>query len=161
MRDRRGRLLRDLDVEVDEQAVDPRYPNRRVRRAYRVDPIDHLRRVGTIGPREVDAATELRKYLEHIAPHAAGGGMTRSGIAPHLCQPITDEHIRASRKLRDASKALGARLWPPVLWVCLGGTLAGYAAQWHCDTHRASGLVENGLTRLGDHFFGRRPYERG
>lgn len=155
-RDKRGRLLRELDVEVDEQAVDPRYPNRRLRRAYRVDPVDHLRRVGTIGAREVDAAAELRKQLEHISPHAAGGNMTRWGTAPHQCQPITDEHIRASRKLREASAALGERLWPVVLWVCLGGSVAGYAAQWNVGEHRTSKLVANGMTRLGDHFYGRR-----
>ncbi len=156
MRDRRGRLLREPDVEVDDQAAgDPRYPNRHVRRARRVDTIDLLRRDGTIGRREVEAAGELRQYLERIEPSVSGGGLTRVGIAPHLCQPITDTHLRAARKLREASAALGSKHWPAVLWVCLGGSVRGYAAQWHVGTHRASALVGDGLARLGDHFYGR------
>lgn len=156
VRDRYGRLLREADVEVDEQAAgDPRYPNRRVRRARRVDPLDDLRRVGTIGRREVEAAADLRQYLERVAPSVAGAGLTRVGIAPHLCQPISDTHLRAARKLREAAVALGERLWHPVLWVCLGGTVRGYSAQWHVGTHRASRLVGDGLVRLGDHFYGR------
>lgn len=157
VRDRGGRLLREADVEVDEQvAGDPRYPNRRVRRARRVDPLDDLRREGTIGRREVEAADDLRRYLERIAPSVAGGGgLTRVGIAPHLCQPILDPQMLAARKVRQASAALGERLWRPVLWVCLGGTVRGYCAQWHVGTHRASRLVGDGLTRLGDHFYGR------
>jgi hypothetical protein len=156
VRDRRGRLLREPDVEVDDQAAgDPRYPNRHMRRARRVDSIDLLRRDGTIGRREVEAAGELRAYLERVAPSVAGGGLTRVGIAPHLCQPITDTHLRAARKLREASAALGSKHWPAVLWICLGGSVRGYAAQWHVGTHRASALVGDGLARLGDHFYGR------
>lgn len=155
VRDRRGRLLREPDVEVNEQAADPRNPNRRVRRAYRVDTIDLLLRASSIGRRDAEAAAELRKHLERIAPPVAGGGLTRVGIAPHLCQPITDVHLTAARKLRLAAEALGERFWAPVLWVCLGGSVRGYAAQWHVGTHRATALVGDGLARLGDHFYGR------
>ncbi len=154
VRDYRGRLLRGPDVEVEDQAVDPRNPNRRVRRARRVDTIDLLRRAGTIGAREVEAAGDLRQCLERVAPSVGGGGLTRVGIAPHLCQPIVDTHLKAARKIREASAALGERLWHPVLWVCLGGSVRGYAAQWRIRTHRATALVGDGLTRLGDHFYG-------
>jgi hypothetical protein len=166
MRDRRGRLLREADVEVDMEAGDPRYPNRKVRRAYRVDTIDRLFREGTLDPktgkpvvgrREVEAANHLRQCLEWITPPIARGGSTTFGVAPHLLQSIGDKHIRAARKIREASAALGERLWHPVLWVCLGGSVRGYAAQWRVGTHRASTLVGDGLARLGDYLYGQKP----
>jgi len=154
VRDKRGRLLRDADVELDDGAVDPRNPNRRVRRAYRVDPVDVLRRAGSISTREVEAAGELRRHLERAAPPYGGGG-GGTGLAPHLCQPITEEHLRAARKLREASAALGVVLWPVVLWVCLGGSVKGYAAQSRIREGRASDLIVSGMTRLADHLYGR------
>src|SRR3977135_3897796 len=89
VRDKRGRLLREADVELDEGAVDPRNPNRRLRRAYRVGADAVLRRAGSITAREVEAAGELRRHLERAAPPYGGGGAAL-GLAPHLCQPITD-----------------------------------------------------------------------
>lgn len=110
IRDHRGRFLRDPDVEVEDQAVNSRH----VRRARRVDTIDVLCRAGTIGRREVEAAGDLRQYLERITLSVAGGGLTRVGIAPHLCQPIMAIHLQAAKKLREASAALGERLWQPL-----------------------------------------------
>jgi hypothetical protein len=153
VRDRRGRLLREPDVEVEEQAVDPRYPNRYVRRARRVDTIDLLRRAGTIGAREVEAAGDLRQALERIARSAASAGQTGTATSSSI-EPIMDTHLKAAKKLREASAALGGRLWHPVLWVCLGGSVRGYAAQWRVGTHRAAEMVGNGLVLLGDHFYG-------
>jgi hypothetical protein len=155
IRDRRGRVLREADVVVDDVAVDPRYPNRRVRRAYRVDPIDLLRRAGTIGSRETEAVAELRCYLERVTPGFGAGNATRIAVSGFLVQPITDQQLRASRKLREAAAALGVRLWPPVLWVCLGGSVRGYAAEWRVGTHVASDLVKAGMLRLAEHFYGR------
>jgi hypothetical protein len=156
VRDKRGRLLREADVDVNDSAVDPRHPNRRVRRAYRVDPVELMARAGSISRREVDAVEELRRHLERVLPPlAAGGGLGLGNVAPFLCQPITDEHIRAARKLREASEACGVVLWPPVLWVCLGGSVKGYAAQWRMREGRAGDLVASGITRLADHLYGR------
>jgi hypothetical protein len=156
IRERSGQLLREPDVAVDDQAADPRHPNRRLRRAYRVDPLKALRRAGTIGPRENDAADELRLHLERVAP-AMGSGMGGMVVfvAPWLRDPITDVHLRASGKLRQAAAKLGDA-WRPVLWVCLGGTVRGYAAHWRLGTHTASEHVKNGMTRLAAHFYGAR-----
>jgi hypothetical protein len=82
------------------------------------------------------------------------GGMTMVRVAAWLCQPITGRHLKAAQELRDASAALGEKLWHPVLWMCLGGSVRGYAAQWSVGTHRATELVKDGLARLGDHFYG-------
>jgi hypothetical protein len=155
VRDKAGRLLREPDVEVDEAAVDPRNPNRRVRRAYRVDSVDLLCRAGTIGKREVDAAEELRRHLERIAPPVGGAGVARVSLSIFACQPITDDHIRAARKLREAAEALGDRWWPVVLWVLLGGSVRGYAAQWRVRPASAADLVASGMARLADHLYGR------
>ena len=157
MKDHKGRLLREADVEVsDAREGDPRYPNRRVRRARRVDSIDLLARDGAITDNQKLAADDLRKYLEHVAPSFSGGGEIGMGrVAAWLCQPITLRHLHAAQEVRKASAALGEKLWHPVLWVCLGGSVRGYAAQWHVGTHRATDLVKDGLARLVDHFYGR------
>jgi hypothetical protein len=156
VRDRQGRLLREADVELDDRATDPRNPNRRLRRAYRVDPVDLLKRAGTITVREVDAAAELRRQLERVSlPLGSGGSGFRGSMAWFLISPITDDHLRAARKVREASAVLGDRLWPPVLWICLGGSVRGYAAQWRIGTNTASDLVAGGMARLADHFYGR------
>jgi hypothetical protein len=154
VRDKHGRLLREADVEVDDRAVDPRNPNRRLRRAYRVDPVDLLKRAGSIGAREVDAAGELRRHLEQVAPPLGAGMASRISVSGFLIEPITDQHIRACRKLREASTVLGV-LWGPVLWVCLGGTVRGYCDQWRVGTHQASDLIATGMGRLADHLYGR------
>lgn len=155
VRDRRGCLLREADVEVDDQAADPRAPNRRLRRAYRVDPVDTLRREGAIGPREADAAEELRVHLERLMPSlGGGGGEPRISVSGFLVEPISDTHIRASKKLRQASIALGARFWDPVLWLCLGGTVKGFSEHHRVTGRDARDLVVDGMRRLADHFYG-------
>ena len=154
VRDKHGRLLREADVDVDDRAVDPRNPNKRLRRAYRVDPVETLKRAGTIGVREVDAAGELRRQLERIAPPLGAGLASRIAVSGGVIEPITDQHIRACRKLREASEVLGERLWQPVLWLCLGGTVRGYCDQWRVGTHQAADLISHGMTRLADHFYG-------
>lgn len=153
IRDQAGTLLREADVEVNDLAVDPRHPNRRLRRAYRVDPVDTLKRTGLIGIREVDAAAELRRQLERMVPGLGGGSALRITISAFLVEPIKDDHIRASRKLREATAALG-HLWPPVLWICLGGTVQGYREHRRIGTRRAADIVANGMQRLADHFYG-------
>ena len=157
MRDHRGRFLREADVEVsDDREGDPRYPNRRVRRARRVDSIDLLVRDGAIDDQQQRAANDLRRHLESVTPSIGGGGEIGMGrVAAWLCQPITERHLRAVQEVRKASAALGDKLWHPVLWVCLGGSVRGYAAQWRVGTHKATDMVKDGLTRLGDHFYGR------
>jgi hypothetical protein len=156
VRDHQGGLLREADVEVDDDGVDPRYPSRRVRRAYRVDPLVHLLRAGTVGTREADAADELRASLELLEPTAGRlAGLGRGGLSPFDSAPIRDHHLSAARSVASAQAACGTRLWPAVLWVCLGGSVRGFAMQWRMRQMTASDLVASGMTRLADHLYGR------
>lgn len=154
VRDAAGRLLREADVELDDHAADPAAPNRRLRRAYRVDPVETLRRTGSIGPREVDAAAELRLHLERVTPTVGGGNVLRIALAGHQVEPINDHQMLASRKLREASAALGDRLWPPVLWLCLGGTVRDFCQHRQVDRHRGAEVFVHGMQRLADHLYG-------
>jgi hypothetical protein len=154
VRDSRGRLLREADVEMDDQASDPAAPNRRLRRAYRVDPVDTLRRTGSIGPREADAAAELRTHLERVTPTLGCGNALRVSLAAFQVDPISDHQLLASRKLREASAALGERLWPPVLWLCLGGTVREFCEHRRVERHRGADLIVLGMQRLADHLYG-------
>ena len=154
VRDGQGRLLREADVELDDHAADPAAPNRRLRRAYRVDPVETLRRTGSIGPREVDAAAELRLHLERVTPTVGGGNVLRIALAGHQVEPINDHQMLASRKLREASAALGDRLWPPVLWLCLGGTVRDFCQHRQVDRHRGAEVFVHGMQRLADHLYG-------
>lgn len=153
MRDRKGRLLREPDVEVRE-AVDPRNPNKKLFRARLCDPLDALVRCRTISKRERDAADKVRSMLEYAVPPMAGGIGGEVHVPPFARQPISKRHIDAAHMLRKAAAAVGPRYWSPVLWVCLGGTVRGYAKQWHIATLTASTLVSDGMGRLADHCFG-------
>lgn len=149
-----GEVLRVADVRV-EDGVDPAAPKQRVRRAVRSDPLDALRRAGSITGREVDAAEEMRRYLEQLEP-AMGGGL---GVAVQSAafdrMPITPMHLVAARKVRMATATLGERYWPPVCWVLLHGTVEGYARERRIRLARAGELVRSGFAMLADHLFGK------
>jgi hypothetical protein len=154
VRDRRGRLLRDADVVVVE-APDPGAPRRTLTRAMRVDPLLALRRVGSIGKREIDAADDMRCCLECMTPSMGGG----YGLAVHVSifdrVGISSAQVAASRRLRRIEDRLGA-LWPPVLWVCMGGTVLGYAEYRRQRLATASEAVRDGLRELADLLYGRK-----
>jgi hypothetical protein len=153
VRDGAGGVLREPDVEVNDQAADLDNPNRRVRRAYRVDPVELLRRSGALGTREVEAAEELRDCLERLVATGGGDG---AGIGPsgYPMEPISDAQMRASRRVREAQALLGPALWSGVLWLCLGGTVRGYCEVARIDRRRGTDIVVTGLRRLAIHFFG-------
>jgi len=153
VRDRAGGVLREPDVEVSDQAADPDNPNRRLRRAYRVDPVELLRRSGTLGPREVEAAQELRDCLERLVASGGGDG-ARVSLSGYPVEPISDAQMRAGRRVREAQALLGPVLWPGVLWLCLGGTVRGFCEVAVIDRRRGTGIVVLGLQRLAVHFFG-------
>jgi len=154
VRDGAGGVLREPDVEVSDRAADPDNPNRRLRRAYRVDPVELLRRSGALGAREVEAAQELRLHLERLVAGSGGGEFSRVSLSGYPAEPISDSQLRSSRKTREAQALLGAMLWPPVLWLCLGGSVRGYCEAACIDRRRGTGLMVTGLQRLAIHFYG-------
>jgi len=153
VRDGAGGVLREPDVEVSDRAADPDNPNRRLRRAYRVDPVELLRRSGALGSREVEAAEELRDCLERLVVSGGGDG---AGISPsgYPTEPISDSQMRASKRVREARALLGPALWPGVIWTCMGGTVRGYCEVARIDRRRGTDIVVMGLQRLAVHFFG-------
>ena len=153
LRDAAGRVIREPDVAVNDQAADPDNPNRRLRRAYRVDPVELLRRSGTLGAREVEAAEELRECLERVVASRGGDG-ARVSLSGYPVEPISDSQMRASRRVREARALLGPALWPGVLWLCLGGSVRGYCDEMGIDRRRGTGIIVLGLQRLAVHFFG-------
>ena len=153
VRDAAG-VLRESDVEINDRASDPDNPNRRLRRAYRVDPVELLRRSGALGTREVEAAQELRLHLERLVAGSGGGGFPRVSLSGYPAEPISDSQLRSSRKAREAQALLGAMLWPPVLWLCLGGSVRGYCEAACIDRRRGTSLMISGLQRLAVHFYG-------
>jgi hypothetical protein len=153
VRDRFGEVLREPDIEVSDRAADPDNPNRRLRRAYRVDSVELLRRAGTLGPREVEAAEELRAHLERLVA-SGGGDFARVSLSGYPVEPISDSQLRSSRHLREAQDALGMVTWPAVLWVCLGGTVRGYCERELIDRRRGTARVIEGMQRLAVYFYG-------
>ena len=136
VRDGTGDVLRDPDVEINDRAADPDNPNRRLRRAYRVNSVELLRRAGTLGPREVEAAQTLREHLERLVS-SGGGDFARVSLSGYPVEPINDGQMRAARRVREVQAMLGAVAWPAVLWVCLGGTVRGYCEQCRVDRRGA------------------------
>lgn len=153
MRDGFGGVLREPDVEVSDQAADPDNPNRRLRRAYRVDSVELLRRAGTLGPREVEAAEELRGHLERLVA-SGGGDFARVSLSGYPVEPISDSQLRSSKHVREAQDALGVAIWPAVLWICLGGTVRGYCERELIDRRRGTARVILGMRRLAVYFYG-------
>jgi hypothetical protein len=71
-----GTILREADVEVVD-APDPHVPKVTLRRARRTDPLEVLKRVGTINAREREAGEKLRDAIENLI--AGGVGACSSG----------------------------------------------------------------------------------
>lgn len=153
VRDGAGGVLREPDVEVVDQAADIDNPNRRVRRAYRVDPVELLRRSGALGAREVEAAQELRDCLERLVASGGGDG-AKVSLSGYPVEPISDAQMRASRRVREARVLLGPILWSGVIWTCSGGTVRGFCEVARIDRRRGTDIVVMGLQRLAIYFFG-------
>lgn len=155
IRDRDGRLLRDADCAVMEDVPDPKEPNRTLRRrAYRSDPILALKRAGSIGEREVNAAEDLREWLEIATPRL--GGFNDAGgvhVSPFDRLPVLSGLLGASLKLRRLSEALG-QLWEPALWVCAGGTVLSFSEFKRLRMQTATDLVRDGLKALANQLYG-------
>jgi hypothetical protein len=157
IRDRAGRVLREADVELTA-GPDPANPNRSIRRAHRVDPLDALLRTGALTDREADAAELVRFALERLGPSLAAGNMLGARSPSSSGSGVSDLQVRAASMVREAAAALGERLWRPVLWVCLGGSVSAFAVFARVRKATAGELVQAGFLRLADHCEGvRRP----
>ncbi len=153
VRDGAGVVLREPDIEVSDRASDPDNPNRRLRRAYRVDPVELLRRSGTLGTREVEAAQDLRRDLERLVA-TGGGDLAGASLSGYPTEPISDSQLRAGRRVREARVTLGPALWAAVSWLCLGGTVRGFCEVMCIDRRRGTAIVVLGFQRLAIHFYG-------
>jgi len=148
-----GKVIREADVSVDT-VRDPAQPQRIIRRAVRADPLLALERAGSITGRGADAAETLRSYLEAMTPALGQSGGMSVHTPPFLRAPISSVSIDACRTTRRAAAALGPLHWEAVLWVCLGGTVSGYAGYRCMRLALAGELVRDGIAKLADHFEG-------
>lgn len=154
-RDHAGLVIREADVEVDD-GPDPDHPNRKVRRAQRVDTLLRLVRGGSIGRRELEAAETLRTHLERMLPAMISQQIVHSDLSPFTRDWIAETQLYASKFARDAAAALGPRLWPPVLWLCLGGTVRSFAEFQQIRLATGCECVTAGFEALADHVSGPR-----
>ena len=74
-------ILREADVVVAD-APDPDMPNVTVRRARRSDPLEVLKRAGTINAREREAGEKLRDAIERSQPSLPGMFRSEIHVAP-------------------------------------------------------------------------------
>jgi hypothetical protein len=163
----RGRRLRGPEVAVEHDVAEPDRPNRRMRRARRVDPLDALARVDpatgrrTIDRRQYEAAERLRDDAERAEAMTGGAGFGEAHVDCSLTTGRVDlARLKALAALRCAIAAMrrgadGELACTVVTWVVLGGgTIEGYAR--HARMRRAAvpALLCAGLDRLADHYFG-------
>jgi hypothetical protein len=150
--DGQGGIIREPDVAV-ETVRDPAKPAVVIRRAVRADPLLALLRARSISAREFEAAELLRSSLESLTPPLGQTGGMAVQTSPFL-RSISVTSLEACCAAREASAALGRLYWEAVLWVCLGGTVTGYAVYRRMRLAAAGERVRAGMTRLADHFEG-------
>jgi hypothetical protein len=146
-----GVILREADVVVDD-GPDPRRPNSTVRRARRTDPLDVLKREGTINARESEAGEKLRDAIEWSQSSLPGVSRSEVHVAPWDRAAISEQQLKAQRHVDSALAALDESVTAAVLWVPNGGTIRGDAEFWHVRHTRAAELLRRGLGALADHF---------
>jgi hypothetical protein len=147
-----GAILREADVVVDDE-TDPRRPNVTVRRARRTDPLEVLKRAGTIDAREREAAEKLRDAIERSQPSLPGGSRSEVHVAPWNRVAISARQLTACQDVRRAVAVLDNGVISAVLWVVRdGGTIRGYAAFAHVRHTTAAELLRRGLGALADHY---------
>ena len=147
-----GAILREADVEVVD-TPDPDMPNVTVRRARRTDPLEVLKRAGTINAREREAGEKLRDAIERSQPSLPGCSRSEVHVAPWNRVAISERQLKACQCVRRAVAALDKVVAPAVLWVVRdGGTIRGYAAFAHVRHTTAAELLRRGLGALADHY---------
>jgi hypothetical protein len=151
---RGGTMLRAADVMLVDGA-DPDRPDRTIRRARRADPL--LDKRLKLDGRQIDAGELLRDQLELAETGSRGGldvhlpGQRRTGVS--------DAMLDARTAVREAMDAVGTLNRVPVLWLVLGGTVAGCAAYNRAHPSTMTERLREGLRELADHFYG--PVDRG
>ena len=152
---RHGAVLRYADVEI-EDGDDPVSPERTVRRARRSDPLTALllARPTAITKRDAYAVRVLREQLcdaeSNIASSAEGSGH----VPGHQRASVLDRQLNARTAVRLAMAAIEARSREIVVWVALGGTIAGFAAHEHIGEGTVSLRFRTGARQLAEHYYG-------
>ena len=91
-----GTILREADVEVVD-APDPDVPKVTLRRARRTDPLEVLKRGGTISAREREAGEKLRDAIERSQPSLPGVSRSEVHVAPWDRVAISERQLKACR----------------------------------------------------------------
>ena len=132
---------------------DPDTPKVTLRRARRTDPLEVLKRAGTINAREHEAGEKLRDAIERSQPSLPGVSRSEVHVAPWDRVAISERQLKACQCVRRALAALDNVVAPAVLWVVRdGGTIRGYAAFAHVRHTTAAELLRRGLGALADHY---------
>jgi hypothetical protein len=85
-------LLRDADVTVAD-TPDPHVPKVTLRRAHRSDPLEVLKRAGTINAREREAGEKLRDAIERSQPSLPGMFRSAISVAPRERVAIAERQL--------------------------------------------------------------------
>jgi hypothetical protein len=149
--DHTGAVLREADVAIAEEAEEPG-SRRRQRRARRADPLETLRKYGTISEQQFRAAEALRREIETALPRTCGGSASDVHVAPWQRAGISSRHIKACAAARAATDAVPAAHRLAVAWMVGGGTIAGLASYAHTSRQTAAGSLREGLTALVEHY---------
>jgi hypothetical protein len=145
-------VLREVDVVVTD-APDPDMPNVTVRRARRTDPLEVLKRTGTINVREREAGEKLRDAIERSQPSLPGVWRSEIHVAPWNRVAISERQLKACLCVRRSLAVLDKVVAPALLWIVRdGGTIRGYAAFAHVRHTTAAELLRRGLCALADHY---------
>lgn len=140
-----------------DDETDPRQPNVTVRRARRTDPLEALKRVGTIDAREYEAGEKLRDAIEQSRWSMPSMSRSEVHVAPRDRVGVSQHQLWACLKAREALAVLDITITPAVLWVLHGGTVRGYAAYAHVRHTTAAEWLRRGLGALADHYRLARP----
>jgi hypothetical protein len=143
-----GAILREADVVVDNE-TDPRRPNVTLRRARRTDPLEVLKRAGTIDTREREAGEKPRDAIEREQRALPGVSRSEVHVAPWDRPTISERQLSACQDVRRAVAALDNVVVPAVMWILHdGGTIRGYAAFAQVRHTTAAALLCRGLGAL-------------
>jgi hypothetical protein len=150
-------LLREADVTVAD-APDPGVPKVTLRRARRTDPLEVLKRVGTINAREREAGERLRDAIEREQRSLPSVSRSEVHVAPWDRPTISERQLRACQDVRLAIAALDNVLAPAVMWIVRDrGTIRSYAAFAHVGHTTVANLLRRGLCALAEHYKLARP----
>ena len=157
IRARDGALLREADVTVAD-TPDPDAPKVTRRRARRTDPLEVLKRAGTIDARGQEAGEKLRDAIERSQPSLPGVSGSEVRAAPWSRTMLSERQLTACQEVRRAVAAIDNVVVSAVMWIlCDGGTIQGYAAFAHVRHTTVAELLRRGLGALADHYKLARP----